>query len=90
MDFTISGNILLNGQNVKNEATGDVTSNGNNTFTGTNTFNNINLKGQISFLNNPLFTFSNMNIGSGTQSVFNLGNTNYPVNLLAKWKRYCK
>ena len=84
VDFTISGNILLNGQNVKNEATGDVTSNGDNTFTGINTFNNINLKGQISFLNNPLFTFSNMNIGSGTQSVFNLGNTNFPLNLLAK------
>ena len=84
VDFTISGNILLNGQNVKNEATGDVRSNGNNTFTGINTFNNINLKGQISFLNNPLFTFSNMNIGSGTQSVFNLGNTNFPLNLLAK------
>lgn len=84
VDFTISGNLLLNGQSIKNEATGDVTSNGNNTFTGINTFNNINLKGQISFLNNPLFTFSNMNIGSGTQSVFNLGNTNFSLNLLAK------
>ena len=84
VDFTISGNILLNGQNIKNEATGDVISNGNNTFTGINTFNNIDLKGQISFLNNPLFTFSNMNIGSGTQSVFNLGSTNFPLNLLAK------
>lgn len=84
VDFTISGNLLLNGQNIKNESTGDVTSNGNNTFTGINTFNNINLKGQISFSNNPLFTFKYMNVGSGMQSVFQLGNTNFPLNLLAK------
>ena len=84
VDFTISGNLLLNGQNIKNESTGDVTSAGNNVFTGTNTFNNINLKGQISFSNNPIFAFKYMNVGSGMQSVFHLGNTNFPLNLLAK------
>lgn len=84
VDFTISGNLLLNGTNLKSGGTGDVTAAGNNVFTGTNTFGNINLRGQISFSNNPLFLFRYMNIDGATTSVFHLGNVNFPLNLLAK------
>lgn len=56
----------------------------NNIFTGTNTMTNINLGGQISFSNNPLFLFRYMNLGGTNTSVFHLGNDNFPLNLLAK------